>query len=180
MTSFKLGDDLPQERVFGLMWDVKEDAFRFQVPDRKVELTRRGVLSDVSSLYDPLKLLLQELCRDGIRWDDKLSDTLAERWLDWRERLSDLRRFKIPRCYGVGCSLLTPGIELHVFCDASESGYGACAYLRRKTMDGTVVTVLVSRSTDQATNFTTTRITGCSSGRTFVATRSARAYHQTR
>ena len=99
VTSFQLGDDLPQERALGLTWDVKEDAFRFQVPDRKVELTRRGVLSDVSSLYDPLglvapvllpaKRLLQELCRDGLRWDDALPDALAKRWLDWRERLSN-------------------------------------------------------------------------------------------
>lgn len=53
---------------------VEADEFQFRAVVKKNPLTRRGVLSMVASVYDPLgfvalyvlvcKLILQELCRD--------------------------------------------------------------------------------------------------------------------
>ena len=47
-------DELPVERALGVEWNVKKDTFSFRVAERKKAATRRGILSDVSSMYDPL------------------------------------------------------------------------------------------------------------------------------
>lgn len=72
-------------------------------------LTRRGLLSIVSSIYDPLgftapfvlsaKIVLQDLCRRKMNWDDAIpSDCLpsVQRWL---EELPALGQFSVGRCY---------------------------------------------------------------------------------
>lgn len=66
-------DQFPTERALGLQWCTGTDMFQFRTSVREQPQTRRGILSVVSSLYDPLgflapvsmlaKLLLQELCR---------------------------------------------------------------------------------------------------------------------
>ena len=65
-------DQLPVERTLGIMWCVETDWFRFRIMIQDIPLTRRGVLSTVSSVYDPLgfvaplilvgKQILQDLC----------------------------------------------------------------------------------------------------------------------
>ena len=47
-------DELPVERALGVQWNVQEDVFSFRIVSRKKAVTRRGILSDVSSMYDPL------------------------------------------------------------------------------------------------------------------------------
>ena len=64
----------------------REFVFDIQVPQRP--LTRRGLLSAVSSLFDPLgfvapvtlfpKLLLQDLCKQGRSWDESLNEDEAD------------------------------------------------------------------------------------------------------
>ena len=46
--------ELPVERALGVQWNVQEDVFSFRIASRKKAPTRRGILSDVSSMYDPL------------------------------------------------------------------------------------------------------------------------------
>ena len=60
-------------RVLGVKWDFSSDNFQFETCIKPKPLTRRGILSIVSSLFDLLrfvapvilcaKLLLQDLCR---------------------------------------------------------------------------------------------------------------------
>lgn len=55
--------------------------------------TRRGILSTVASIYDPLgflapyvlagKKILQEMCHQGVGWDDPLPEMLKPRWESW-------------------------------------------------------------------------------------------------
>ena len=75
-------DQLPMERALGLQWCVESDQFSFRTALRERPQTRRGILSVVSSLYDPLgflapfimpaKLMLQELCRRNLKWDEPI------------------------------------------------------------------------------------------------------------
>lgn len=102
--------------------------------------TRRGILSVIASLYDPLgfvgpfilkgKCVLQELCRRGIEWDDPLPDDLCPQWVEWKMGLEGLRDVSISRCYHPKAFGKVVGVELHHFFDASSVGYGACSYLR--------------------------------------------------
>ena len=47
-------ENLPVERTLGVQWDVEKDAFLFKVRVPHQLSTKRGILSAVSSLYDPM------------------------------------------------------------------------------------------------------------------------------
>ena len=49
-------DNLPAQHSFGVFWDQQTDAFTYKVSIPDKPLTRRGVLSVVNSVYDPLGL----------------------------------------------------------------------------------------------------------------------------
>ena len=84
-------DELPIERALGIHWCVESDQFNFRITLKDQPPTRRGILSTVASMYDPLgfvapfvlngKRVLQEMCRQGTGWDDPLSDALRPRWV---------------------------------------------------------------------------------------------------
>ena len=71
-------------QILGVLWDNEEDSFKFHVKLKDGPFTRRGLLSALSSVFDPLgflapliltaKLLLQDLCRRKYDWDDRLSE----------------------------------------------------------------------------------------------------------
>ena len=50
-------DKLPTERALGLVWDVETDTFGFSAVMKDRPPTRRGILSIVSLVYDPLGFL---------------------------------------------------------------------------------------------------------------------------
>ena len=72
------------ERALGLSWCVQSDTFGFKVKVKDKPPTRRGILSLVSSVFDPLgfagpflipaKVLLQDLCRMKLGWDDDIPE----------------------------------------------------------------------------------------------------------
>lgn len=79
-------DILPVEQALGVQWCIESDTLQFRVELKDQPLTRRGILSTVSSVFDPLgmlaplilvgKTILHELCRDGADWDDKVPEPL--------------------------------------------------------------------------------------------------------
>ena len=97
-------DQLPIERALGVRWDVESDTFGFKISVKDRPATRRGILSVVSSVYDPLgfaapfilpaKALLQDLCRKNLGWDEPISDEDLIRWRNWLEDLRVNRCFK--------------------------------------------------------------------------------------
>ena len=131
---------LPVQRALGVEWCVESDQFQFKVTLKNQMLTRRGILSTIASVFDPLgfiapfvlmgKQILQEMCRDNLAWDDPLPDHLRAQWDSWLHDLVALQTIKIKRC------LIPPGFgeiastELHHFSDASTLGYGQCSYIR--------------------------------------------------
>ena len=50
-------DKLPVERALGIQWCVESDTFQFRKVLRDRPLTRRGILSTINSVYDPLGFL---------------------------------------------------------------------------------------------------------------------------
>ncbi|XP_018406510.1 PREDICTED: uncharacterized protein LOC108782682 [Cyphomyrmex costatus] len=97
-------------------------------------ISKRKILSDVSKLYDPLgllgpiiviaKLILQDLWRAGIDWDESVPQNLHARWITFKSQLTELNRLAIPR--RVKYSIERRHIQIHGFCDASQNAYGAC------------------------------------------------------
>ena len=49
-------DTVPVQRALGVLWDITADAFTFKVSLGKRPFTKRGLLSILNSLYDPLGL----------------------------------------------------------------------------------------------------------------------------
>ncbi|XP_077954078.1 uncharacterized protein LOC144391329 [Gasterosteus aculeatus] len=156
VTSEPLNLDLnaaPAERALGVQWSLEHDTFSFNVNPQPRPSTRRGILSVIASLYDPVgfvapfiltgKCILQELCRRGIDWDDPLPEDLSRRWESWKSDLQRLKEVSIPRCYQPQGFCKTVTRELHHFSDASNIGYGSCSYLRSKNEDGEVHCSLV-------------------------------------
>lgn len=77
-----------------------------------------------------LKILLQEVWRKGIEWDEVISGYLEEKWESWRRLLLKVEDVCIPRCYSALISGEETTIQLHIFVDASEDAMAAVAYLR--------------------------------------------------
>ena len=115
---------------------------------RRSDHTRRGIPSIVSSIYDPLgmavplilptKLLLQDLCRKGLAWDDEIPDNYSSRWRSWLHGLPKLSEFSVHRHVKPPDFGRITSSQIHHFCDASQSAYGAVSYLRLVNSDGRI------------------------------------------
>ena len=141
------------ERTLGLQWDISNDSFTFELCTKESKTTRRGILSTVASIYDPLgliapavlpgRLILQQMCKDQLGWDERLPVHLEPDWKKWTAELEQLQEVKVPRCFqpsDFGTAVTT---ELHHFSDASTLGYGQCSYLRLINEQGEVHCSLV-------------------------------------
>ncbi|XP_048868217.1 uncharacterized protein LOC125740722 isoform X1 [Brienomyrus brachyistius] len=139
-------NSLPTQRSLGLLWNLDTDCFNFQVQNDKKPCTRRGLLSVINSLYDPLgfvapvtvqgKVLLRELTGNFTDWDSPLPVSNQELWESWKNSLQDLQHVQVPRSYGSTSLSDAKFTELSVFSDASEKIIAAVAYLKTVDSDG--------------------------------------------
>ena len=133
-------DQLPINRTLGLCWDAETDEFYFTSVSTEKPATKRGILSVLSSLFDPLgflapyvlpiKALLQELWRLKGGWDDEIQEQQLTVWQRWLKSLSKLPEVRIARCYFNTDMTCVSTIELHLFSDASKIAYAAVGYVR--------------------------------------------------
>lgn len=73
---------------------------------------------------------MQRLWADKIDWDKSVSLKFYMEWQKWREQLI-LNNWKISQQTLVSIAVR---IQLHNFADDSKKAYGACIYLRSKTV----------------------------------------------
>ncbi|XP_065095492.1 uncharacterized protein LOC135717369 [Ochlerotatus camptorhynchus] len=140
-------------KTLGLLWDPVSDEFLFRVTKMAITSgvpTKRQVLSEIAKLFDPLgilspivvlaKLVMQQLWRKKLDWDDAIPSEELEVWSKLRAELSEIKNMKIPRCVAVDHPV---AFELHGFSDASQPAYGCCIYLRSVNADGVVGVKLI-------------------------------------
>jgi hypothetical protein len=164
-------DTKPTQRSLGVYWDLETDTFTFHVSREDKPFTRRGVLSTINSLFDPLgiaspviikgKMLLRSM--SGLlknhpleRWDEVLPEEYHPAWKEWYQSLSCLQHIKIPRSYTSAPLSEASRIELHVFCDASVHGIAAVCYLRCIQPDGKICVSFVFGKAKLAPSHATT------------------------
>ena len=72
-------------------------------------------------------ILLQELWKEGFRWNDGIDEIKKGRWISWIENLERTGKFMLPMCvYGQLSGQLR--CSLHGFADASMKAYCAVVY----------------------------------------------------
>ena len=131
-------DNCPIQRTLGMKLNVKEDTFIFSPHLKSMPHTKRGVVSIVSSIFDPFglispfilrgKCIMQELWRRGIEWDEVIPEDVQVSWIQWLSEVEQLSQLEISRHHISFSS--SNSAELHMFSDASEKAFGAVAYLR--------------------------------------------------
>ena len=120
-------------KVLGMKWYPSEDILEFREISFSNISTKRGVLSDVAKIFDPLgfllpvtirgRLFMQELWRLEIKWDQPLPSDLVPNWENLKNYLLLILNIRIPRVLTVSTD-----VDIHVFCDASSTAYGAVVY----------------------------------------------------
>ena len=141
-------DILPAGKAPGVFWSVETDCLGFHMTVPEKATTRRGILSLVSSLYEPLdiaapvvlcgKIIVQESCRLCPGWDDPVPQDIEDRWRKWLVCLPLLDQMSIPRCYKPSGYGSLASVELHQFADASDVGYGCVTYYRFENSAGQI------------------------------------------
>ncbi|XP_053690825.1 uncharacterized protein LOC128739367 [Sabethes cyaneus] len=158
------------DRVLGMLWLTVNDELQFamkmkdeiqQVIDSAGRPTKRQLLKCLMGIFDPLgllsvflvhgKILLQDVWRAGLQWDEKVPDDIFDRWTRWTGLFPKVRDLRIPRCYFAGANAqLYEFLELHVFVDASEVAFSAVAYFRVVKPSGEAECSLVAARTKVA------------------------------
>ena len=147
----------PIERALGVTWCIESDSFHFRIQLTDTPLTRRGILSSISSIYDPMGLvapfllkgrkILQQITSETSRWDDEVGEEYVQEWHQWRRGLPALESLEVPRCHkpqGFGKSVHS---SLHCFSDASKIGYGVACYIRQMNEKGRIhVSLVIGKS----------------------------------
>ncbi len=138
LASFCVKDEfVPLVKTLGVIYLCEKDQFSFHMETPRVKKwTKREILSFEAQLYDPhgfvspyiivSRMILQQLWRMGLGWDEELPAEVARQWEKWAGELELLPQLRIDRCLTGGA---VEEAELHVFCDASGRGYAAVAYL---------------------------------------------------
>ena len=83
------------ERALGLIWNIHRDTFTFKSIIKYYSDTKRGMLSLISSIFDPLgiltpcllqlKRIAQQLWKQYIDCDEPISNSLLKQWEIWKE-----------------------------------------------------------------------------------------------
>ncbi|GFV79170.1 integrase catalytic domain-containing protein [Trichonephila clavipes] len=133
-------------KILGIIWNSKEDTFRINIsPPNEVRPTKRQLLSTIAKIYDPLgflspttiqlKILMQDIWKENISWDDPVTDCIFESWTQFKNQMKHLAEIQIPRYLAEDA---TAKRVLIGFCDASHRAYAAVFYSRTELVTGKV------------------------------------------
>ena len=139
------------QKTLGLSWDTIRDELTYSVDlNTTNEVTKRSILSCISKIFDPLgalspitmkaKLIVQNLWKEQLDWDDPIPMMLRTAWIKFQEQLKNVNKIRLPR--QVTMTNYTR-LELHGFSDSSEIAYGACVYIRTINDEGKTLTNLL-------------------------------------
>ena len=145
--------EVQKERALGVVRNIKTDTFGFKISPKDKPAMKRGMLSELSSVYDPLGLaspfilkcrrIIQKLCQGNTAGDDTVSIDVQKEWIKWKGKLPALEEIEIQRCIKPALFGRVVESSTHHFLDASEDGYGQATYLRLVNNQGVIHCVLL-------------------------------------
>ncbi|XP_058816851.1 uncharacterized protein LOC131680146 [Topomyia yanbarensis] len=147
------------DRVLGMLWQTSEDELLFSmeikeeiqlVIDNGKRPTKRQMLKCLMGVFDPLgllsvslvhgKILLQDVWRAGLQWNEQVTEEIFDRWVRWTGLFPKIRGLRIPRCYFKEANVqVYDHLQLHVFVDATyfrvinTEGKAECSIVAAKT-----------------------------------------------
>lgn len=128
-----------QHKFFGVVWDSNRDIFGLNsfCFVHAGQLTKRIIITNIAKIFDPggwiqplivpSKILLQDIWKANLQWDDEVDEGIKARWLNIEKSLTDLSYVTLN---GWMQPSVDDRVELHGFADASQSAYGAVIYLK--------------------------------------------------
>ncbi|XP_062704152.1 uncharacterized protein LOC134286544 [Aedes albopictus] len=148
--SLDLTTELSTEKVLGMWWNTAADAFTYKIGWNRYDgellkgerrPTKRDVLRVLMTIFDPLgliahllvylKILLQDIWRSGVTWDEQIDDEAFEKLRKWLTVLPQVEHLQIPRCFWPEHPVNDADeVQLHTFVDAGSDGMAAVCFLR--------------------------------------------------
>lgn len=138
--------DSDVKAALGVKWNVKNDTLGFSSNVAVKPYTRRGILSVLNSVFDPLgltipvllpiKILLRKLCALGLNWDDAIPNEYKTIWQNWLNDLKQIDNFQIYRSFKPKDFDKVKSYQLHHFCDSSENAMAAVSYIKLVNHNG--------------------------------------------
>ncbi|GBO13991.1 hypothetical protein AVEN_24393-1 [Araneus ventricosus] len=136
-----------------MQWRPTSDIFTFQVTAKlKDNFSKREVLSNIASTFDPLgligskitsaKIFLQRIRLQKLNCNDTVPPNDLNDWLKFLQDLQAVNKLEITR-YAIITIPVT--IDLLCFCDVLDKAYGAVLYLCCKNESGEVQTCILCR-----------------------------------
>ena len=147
-------DSTNPSKILRITWDKRDDTLEVQVPEPSDNqlLTKRGILSHLASIYDPLgmispttvkgKQIYRDACDETKGWNADISDQLKRDWIKWSSQLKPVR---IPRSVTRGVGRIQ-AVHLHVFADPSNIACSAVTIAVVEGETGVVKGPLTSKS----------------------------------
>ena len=148
-----LPDEGNEHSALGVKWDTTTDTLSLTLKLPQREFTKRGILSVIGSLYDPMgfispiilggRLFQREVLprrntdreTSKLHLDDPLPPELQSRWQTWCASLQGLEKIVLPRC--LHPADITPvSHHLCAFSDASDVAMGYVVYLLTEDSTG--------------------------------------------
>ena len=92
-----------------------------------------------------LKIILQDIWKEGLAWDDLLSDEKQKAIKTWIEQYLNVPEIAMPRCF-VSPNEPSTINQLHCFCDASELAYRAFIYISSQSVNAISTGFVIARA----------------------------------
>uniref|UniRef100_A0A1I7V9Y0 Integrase catalytic domain-containing protein n=1 Tax=Loa loa TaxID=7209 RepID=A0A1I7V9Y0_LOALO len=130
--------DETKVKLLGIEWNTSKDKFiwNWKIPQGGLQ-TKRQILQFYAAIYDPLgllspiilpwKILIQDLWKKGMSWDEKLELEEMRRCSELEKAFNQFNVIEVTRWIPQEYS------EIHVFVDASERAVGLAVYARRSS-----------------------------------------------
>ena len=143
-----------EEKILGVGYCYESDQLNVRIGnkgEREVK-TKRDMLSWLSSIYDPMGYLspfvlkgrqfFQMVMEQGTDWKQPVDPEILDKFNKYKESIVHLKGLKIPR-WTNPLGMKDSHNQLIIFCDASITGFGFTAYLRRSLKGGGPVSVAI-------------------------------------
>ena len=149
-----------EHKVLGVRWNIQTDQLIFElsaIAESTVTLLpiKRKMISLIGRFYDPLgflspivikfKVLVQELCRSQVNWDEPLTGEILKKWKDLNTDLMKSEPVAMDRHYFTEYNQ-TRQYQLFGFCDGSTIAYAAVIYLVEVTSTGKHSSFVVAKT----------------------------------